>query len=176
MIDAHTARREFFATNSLSGLSGEPTHGGALRFVSPDVRARLMSAIAVGFPDRATIVPFATGWTGVIFACDPEGGVVIVDPGWGDLVDTGYILEEWMRLLPDLAEQVGVDAHQRWVSASHTEIAADACVGFNVPLFLGGREADSNRSVIDMDVYWAITAQVIAQLTEGDSLAPFTIE
>jgi hypothetical protein len=38
----------------------------------------------------------------------------------------------------------------------------DQCVGYDVPLFLGGADTIENLHVEDIDVYWSLTAQLRA--------------
>jgi hypothetical protein len=40
------------------------------------------------------------------------------------------------------------------------------CVGYKIPLFLGGEDGPDNFEISDLDVYWHITAQLIEK-TKG---------
>jgi hypothetical protein len=37
------------------------------------------------------------------------------------------------------------------------------CIGYKKPLFLGGVDWIENLETIDMDVYWTVTAPIIAK-------------
>jgi hypothetical protein len=37
------------------------------------------------------------------------------------------------------------------------------CVGYRKPLFLGGADNLTNVEMLDLDVYWTLTAQLIAK-------------
>ncbi len=41
------------------------------------------------------------------------------------------------------------------------QIDDDKCVGYKVPLFLGGEDELSNLELIDIEVYWEINSQLI---------------
>ena len=47
-----------------------------------------------------------------------------------------------------------------WADTSPAPIRFDQCVGYRVPLFLGGADDLSNLSVTDLDVYWTVTGQL----------------
>jgi hypothetical protein len=52
-------------------------------------------------------------------------------------------------------------------------LAGDHCVGYRVPLFLGGRDTVDNLEVIDLDVYWTTCGQLrrgTLELPEGTSV------
>jgi hypothetical protein len=44
--------------------------------------------------------------------------------------------------------------------AADLPLAVDRCVGYRVPLFLGGGDVVGNLEVIDVGVYWAICGQL----------------
>ena len=46
----------------------------------------------------------------------------------------------------------------------HNKPSYKNCVGYKVPLFLGGKDAISNYEETDMEVYWSISAQIISQI------------
>ena len=39
-------------------------------------------------------------------------------------------------------------------------LKADECVGYRVPLFLGGQDVVDNLEVSDLGVYWSLCAQL----------------
>ncbi|WP_431278627.1 T6SS immunity protein Tdi1 domain-containing protein [Leifsonia poae] len=43
---------------------------------------------------------------------------------------------------------------------SISPLAFDECVGYEVPLFLGGGDEIDNLQVADMEVYWTLTGQL----------------
>lgn len=51
-------------------------------------------------------------------------------------------------------------------------LAFDECFGYSVPLFLGGAESADNIEVVDLEIYWAIGAQIYLQVRELPPGAP----
>lgn len=52
------------------------------------------------------------------------------------------------------------------------------CVGYRVPLFLGGKDSVDNLKTIDMDVYWSLCGQLrrgTRRLPEGTSIRELEI-
>lgn len=52
-------------------------------------------------------------------------------------------------------------------------LAHGDCVGYQVPLFLGGHDTVDNLEIIDLDVYWTTCGQLrrgTLQLPEGTSI------
>ena len=37
----------------------------------------------------------------------------------------------------------------------------EECVGYKTPLFLGGKDVMDNLEILNLDVYWTLTAQLI---------------
>ena len=55
----------------------------------------------------------------------------------------------------------------------------DTCVGYDIPLFLGGRDEVDNLAVVDIWVYWSISGQLRVQtlgLDPGTRISSATIE
>lgn len=72
-----------------------------------------------------------------------------------------------------------LNSFEQWKKLTNKQIPEMHCVGYNVPLFLGGQGTLENLEVTDMDVYWSITAQLkeaISDLDEGTVVEGFTIE
>jgi hypothetical protein len=48
-------------------------------------------------------------------------------------------------------------------------LLSDSCVGYRVPLYLGGEDVIANLEVVDIHVYWGILGQIRAQLLPPNS-------
>jgi hypothetical protein len=40
------------------------------------------------------------------------------------------------------------------------------CIGYKVPLFLGGKDTTDNFEIADLEVYWEITCQLYHQVKD----------
>ena len=50
--------------------------------------------------------------------------------------------------------------YKEWVEYCGKKAKLNYCMGYKIPLFLGGEEDISNLEEIDMEVYWSITGQL----------------
>ena len=152
-------------------FAGASFAGGLYRVLDattgPSAQARVDSA----FPtliSRAT--PFVLDWLGRTFALDlqrvAEGGplVLMLEPGTGEVLEVPTSFVEFHESeLVDYADAcLATDFFDAWSSQNPTSLplGPDQCVGYRVPLFLGGRDDVSNLEVSDLDVYWAMCSQL----------------
>ena len=49
---------------------------------------------------------------------------------------------------------------EAWLRGNPGPIRFDQCVGYQVPLFLGGADELRNLSVTDLDLYWTLTGEL----------------
>ena len=61
-----------------------------------------------------------------------------------------------------------------WARGNETALPLrhDQCVGYKVPLILGGRDEVDNLEVTDMEVYWSLSAQMSSQVAEAPTGTP----
>jgi hypothetical protein len=52
----------------------------------------------------------------------------------------------------------------QWIQIGGGSPSYSQCVGYKRPLFLGGTDTVDNLELADLDVYWTISAQLIAKL------------
>ncbi|MDN4596821.1 T6SS immunity protein Tdi1 domain-containing protein [Leifsonia virtsii] len=152
-------------------FSGTTFERGLLRVHDADSGPVAASVVGEAFPEYGgRLRPFAFDWLGRQFVLDEErlrSGeplVLLMEPGTGmaleipttfsELIDDELVessdaalldqfFEEWSELNPD-----------------HLPLAFDQCVGYDVPLFLGGIDGVENLGVVDTDVYWTLTGQL----------------
>lgn len=116
------------------------------------------------------IVPFAYDWLGRQFALDTsrKGLILMLDPATAEdfelqedistfhnqtLVEKDSVLSE--SLFKETLNSLGVK------SINYKE-----CVGYKVPLFLGGADAIDNYEVVDLEVYWEIACQIYHRIKD----------
>jgi type VI secretion system (T6SS) immunity protein Tdi1 len=71
------------------------------------------------------------------------------------------------------------DFFDEWSQANPEQLSirSDTCVGYRVPLFLGGSDMIENLEIVDKDVYWSIYGQLrrgSAGLPPNTSIAEIT--
>lgn len=127
-------------------------------------------SIADAFPDFAGhVCPFAVDWLGRQFGLDArrsEGGealVLLMEPGTGQALEIPFSFRSFHENLNDLREPaLAVSFFSQWAAENRGQIPLDPqeCVGYKVPLFLGGQDAVDNLEVIDLQVYWSVCGQL----------------
>lgn len=56
------------------------------------------------------------------------------------------------------------DEFEEWLNVNSKPLNFTECVGFKIPLFLGGNEDISNLELCDMKFYWELTTQLYNKL------------
>lgn len=109
--------------------------------------------------------PFAYDWMGNCLV-DSEGGVCVLELGTAQ----GYLTQ--VQVADFLAETVPnktddallVPFWREWLKSSGGRPKYNQCVGYKVPPFLGGKAEVSNLELSDLDVYWTVLGQALAEV------------
>lgn len=65
------------------------------------------------------------------------------------------------ELIENRERAVVSDFYKEWIEAGGSTPKYNECVGYKVPLYLGGEDTLSNLDITDVDVYWTIFSQLI---------------
>jgi hypothetical protein len=122
--------------------------------------------------------PFGRDWLGREFALDAEradgGGrqVTMLEPGTGDRLEIPAALWDFHNeeLVSYSDAALASESYSRWLDEGREPPGRDQCVGYRLPLFLGGSDTFDNFEPIDVDVYWTLHAQLWHQ-TFGEGAA-----
>ena len=124
-------------------------------------------------------------WMGRCFAVDQRDGdgkglVVLLEIATLDMYyiekDVAAFLNEVMPNQSEACLEVG--RYQEWLEG-HAPVGRMECVGYRIPLFLGGDDSLENMEVSDMEVYWDMTDQLweaVKDLPEGTKIGNVTFE
>jgi Domain of unknown function (DUF1851) len=156
----------------LAAHGGSTFDDGLYRLHEPTTSLRADQIVAEAHPELGNRVRcFGYDWLGRQFAIDlnaPEAASVrMIEPGTGEvLVLPASFVTFHDSLLMDYRDAALASAFfESWV-AGHRDalpLKADRCVGYRVPLFLGGDDNLGNLEETDLWLYWDISAQLIAQ-------------
>lgn len=172
-------------TEFLSGPARESFGQGVLRFLLPDSRPSLVSWNsplgwqASWLPWKDRLVVFAYDWLGRQIGFDRqrvqsgEPLIGILEPGTGEFLETPETFLGFMeRELVDFSDAaVAVKFYSQWRENGGEAPRPGKCVGYKVPLFLGGSDTVDNLAISDMEVYISTCGQLVSQ-THG--LSPGT--
>jgi hypothetical protein len=130
----------------------------------------MVALIAEAFPTFADrVLPFATDWLGRAYAIDldrqrnDEPLVLQLDPATGETLEVPATLTTFhdVELVDYPEDAIALTYYGEWrESAPKTTLNQDSCVGFRIPLFLGGSDDLANLEVTDLNVHWSLSAQI----------------
>ena len=152
-------------------LAGCSVENGLYRLHSADSGPPAAALAAEAFPEfAARATPFGYDWLGRQFALDTgrvDGGeplVLMLEPGTGEALEipAGFAAfhNEVMVDLRDAALASTFFASWASSDAGALPLSANECVGYRVPLFLGGSDTLENLEVVDLAVYWSLSGQL----------------
>jgi hypothetical protein len=152
-------------------FAGSSFQNGLYRLHDAASGPRAQSLINEAFPSfSARACPFAFDWLGRQFALDDgrkaagEPLVLLLEPGTGQALEVpmpfSAFHDEELVDYHDAALATGFFVTWAQHNASALPLATNRCVGYRVPLFLGGGDIVDNLEVVDVDVYWSICAQL----------------
>lgn len=167
-----------------SQWAGASFGAGLYRIVSATTGPLLSGLVNDSYPDFAgRAIAFSYDWLGRAFAIDfarkanGEPQILLFEPGTGEALEIPHSLAEFHNQLGELAEPALAHSFFReWSAANrqHLPLPLTSCVGYKVPLFLGGKDRADNLELIDLDVYWSITGQLLkgtASLPAGTTVS-----
>lgn len=125
------------------------------------------------FPEfEGRIECFGADWLGRQFAndhsrlVDGKPQLLLLEPGTGEAleipVDEIAFHEEELIEQPDAA--AAYSFFEQWVASGGEKPAYNQCVGYKRPLYLGGADDLSNLELTDFEVYWHLSAELLAKV------------
>ncbi len=152
-------------------FAGATFNGGLYRFHDAASGAQALALIAEAFPEYASrVCPFGYDWLGRQFAVDSGrkvGGqpqVLLLEPGTGEALEVpASFVAFHEEILLDYADAaLATTFFDSWsaVNGDSLPLRRDECVGYRVPLFLGGQDGIESVEVSDLNVCWTICGQL----------------
>jgi len=155
-------------------FDGSSFNSGVYRLLAIESIDHWTKVVTEAFPSyRGKITCFGRDWLGRFFALDAtrrvahEPAVSIFEPGTGEVLEAPVGFAEFhneeMVEFPDAA--VANDAFEKWAALNPVSHLSDSeCVGYKVPLFLGGNDDFANMEVVDIEVYWGLCSQLLSSI------------
>ena len=156
----------------ISKFGGHSFAKGLYRVISAENYNAWMERISQAFPRLPGITAcFGYDWQGDVFAvnskiqADGKPGVVLFEIGSADVLELPFNLENFhnVGLVEDTDGLLTADGYNKWLSRGGVQPSYDECIGYKVPLFLGGKDNYNNLELSDIDVYWHILGQIMQQ-------------
>jgi hypothetical protein len=128
------------------------------------------------------LTSFGYDWLGRQFATDTGRGaiddpeVLMFEPGTGEALEIPVPFSRFHdeELVDYTEEALARSFFDQWRRSGGPAPTASECVGYQRPLFLGGKDTVANLEISDLDVYWTIMGQLRRQakgLPEGTSIS-----
>lgn len=168
-------------------LGGKSFNNGIYHVYTGGELSSATELVTQAFPDaKGKILVFAHDWLGRQFAINysDDARIAMFEPGSGDVFNIPcHIIDFHNEELVDYREEaLALDFFQEWSSSSEGLISGGVeigrCVGYKVPLFLGGEDIINNIQLIDLDVYLYVCGQLLRKavdLKEGQTVNDITI-
>ena len=145
---------------------------GLYRVMDQPVYSWACTFIETAFPDYPRrVISVSYDWLGRIFAIDlarsvrGDYAIAMFEPGTGQVLEIPANLETFHsdELITHRNEALADVFYLAWRSAGGRPPSARQCVGYRQPLFLNGQDSVQNLELVDIEVYWHLSAQIIHQ-------------
>lgn len=150
----------------LSRAGGMSFSGGIYRTHRLEDVQRWSTTIATGWTETAGRVNcFAYDWLGRQFALYKGNMVLQFSAGDLEFTEIPADVASFHNLeLVNYAQEVLARAFfDAWLHGGGQRPRYGACIGYKRALFLGGPDEVENLELIDMDVYWMVSAPIVAK-------------
>ena len=171
----------------MTKYSGVSVAGGLYRIHEVEKIERWNGIISDAFPKfHSNLSCFGFDWLGRQFALDGErltaGGpeILMFEPGTGEVLEVPatFISFHNEEIIDYRNEALASDFFKEWSRNNQVQLTPRECVGYKLPLFLGGTDNVDNLEVIDMEVYWVLCGQLFNQTRKfppGTTIKKITI-
>lgn len=152
-------------------LAGASFGGGLYRVHMPSLANAWTDRIEEYFPElRDRLICFGYDWMGRQFCMDRERRdgrnfqVLLLDASTGEALEIPATMASLHidELVQNGDRALALDYYADWREESGDDdfLPPDECVGYSVPLFLGGEDDVANLSRVNMEAYWAVLTQL----------------
>ena len=164
-----------------------PTLNDAYRLHREEDVGRFTELATEAFPDYASRIRcFGSDWLGRQFATDTgrivdgEPQILLLEPGSGDVYQIPHSFDSFHgeEMLRHPNETVELALLEEWVATCGVMPSYSECIGYKIPMFLGGAHDFANLEPSDFEVYWAICGQLLERtrhLPPGTPIGRVTI-
>lgn len=144
--------------------------GGIYRLYGSEEIETWTAAVEKSFPEfRGRVRCFGRDWLCNQFCLDRqrmekgEALVLLFELGTGQVLKIPNTFETFHSdlLIEDAGAALAENFFGRWRATDSRPLAANECVGYEIPLFLGGKDELENLQRLDSAVYWGLTAQLL---------------
>ncbi len=150
----------------LTHMGGMSFGGGTYRLHRLDDLSAWNSSIGMAWPKtKGRVTCFAYDWAGRQFALFEKTTVLQFNAGDLEWTEIPADLKAFHNeILVEMAEPaLGLSFFEAWLGSGGARPMYSECIGCKRPLFLGGSDWIDNLEVIDLEVYWTVSAPIITK-------------
>lgn len=161
------------AKEFLMKFGGDTFGGGLYRIHKLDQIEKWDEIVTEAYPEfKGRIHCFGYDWLGRQFALDKKRVkndktlILMFEPGTADVLEIPCDFEEFheCEIIEYHDACLASAFYKQWrENVYNRDIESNKCVGYKVPLFLGGNDDVSNLELSDIDVYWTICSALIRE-------------
>jgi hypothetical protein len=142
---------------------------GAYGLLTAETAQKLTPVCLEFFPTfRGAVIVFARDWLSNLYGADfsriqaNKPIVVVFDINSGEAFNTHLDIHQFHETvaLDDPQMCFDVDLYQEWCQEQAPLTLITRCVGYTIPLALGGADDLTNMAETDLEVYWSLTGQI----------------
>lgn len=156
----------------LTQLGGRAFGKGMFNSFSSENVDKWSEMVEEAFPDMKGLFKlFGYDWLGRCFGIDlrerTNGNILLFEIGTNDILEIPYSFEKFFNEeIPYNAEVcLAKTFFIEWMNYSHMEeLPYGRCIGYKLPLFLGGADLVDNLEDSDMEIYWGVITQIKHQI------------
>ncbi|WP_321414150.1 T6SS immunity protein Tdi1 domain-containing protein [uncultured Desulfobacter sp.] len=168
-------------------LGGKTFNNGLYRVFRGDQIQQATELMKKAFPEmNDRIICFSYDWLGRNFVIDlsriekNNPLVLLLEPGAGEAMQIPVSIIDFHNdeLVNYTNDALAVNFFNKWQRKMDLAIGHNQCVGYKVPLFLGGDDTIDNLGLIDLEVYISICGELrnkTKELPNGMTLGDITI-
>ena len=113
---------------------------------------------------KDNVLVFGYDWLGRQFALDKEANnILMLEIGTGDALRDPVSFEVFHNeeITEKYEDFLAAGFFEDWKAINNYVPKHNECIGYKVPLFLGGEDDTDNLEICDMEVYWGVVRQLL---------------
>ncbi len=163
------------AMRFISSFGGKSFKDGLYRVYKLEDAIKWTRIVTKFFPEYDGLIEcFGYDWLGRNFALDlsrtenQEPLVLMLDVGTDNVFEIPVTFLDFheQEIIDYPNESLAENLYTEWMNGGNKPILSSTCVGYKIPPFIGGEDNESNLEVVDLEVYWEITGQLLVQVRE----------
>lgn len=120
--------------------------------------------------NKRNVYPFAFDWMGRHFCINDKNNIIYMfDSAMFEVFTLDRSIDAFFNedLVEDADDLLNATLFMNACqSLQIKELKFDRCIGYKVPLYLGGKDEISNWEILDMEVYWDFMHQIYIQVKD----------